>query len=266
MKISFIGAGNMAGAIINGLINSGFPVSDITVSDSDHSKLTELKKSGVVAVYSNSEAAQVSDIIVLSVKPSVVSSVLEELSTSGAATGKILVSIAAGISSSFLKETIGQDTKVVRTMPNTPAMVGEGMTVICTPENLTETELDAVKSIFQAVGRVEVLDEKYIDAVTAISGSGPAYVCMFIEAMADGGVLCGLPRAQALQLATQTIMGTAKMIIESGINPAVLKDMVCSPGGTTIEAVHELEQGGMRASLISAVKRCANKSATLGGK
>ena len=174
-----------------------------------------------------------------------------------------MVSIAAGWSADRLKAVIGADKKVLRLMPNTPLMVGEGMTVFEVPHSVSDDEYAFIENIFSSIGLVEQAPEKLMDAVTAVSGSGPAYVFLFIEALADAGVLCGLPRAQALKLASQTVLGAAKMVLETGSHPGALKDTVCSPGGTTIEAVKSLENDGLRAAVINAAEKCAIKSRSM---
>jgi pyrroline-5-carboxylate reductase len=202
-----------------------------------------------------------SDIIIIAVKPNVISAVLNELKPYIG--DKPIVSIAAGWSAAMISQIVGENKKVLRLMPNMPLMAGEGMTVFETPNNLNNDEQAFVENIFSALGQIDHAPCKAMDAVTGVSGSGPAYVFMFIEALADAGVLCGLPRAQAQKLAAQTVMGSAKMVLDTGSHPGLLKDAVCSPGGTTIEAVKSLEQDGFRGAVISAVEKCAQKSQKL---
>ena len=262
MKIGFIGAGNMATAIIKGIINNGFVnYSDVYVSDRDKAKLDEIKKLGANANEDNNFVAAQSDMVVFCVKPGIVPVVAKEVAEN--VKNKIVVSIAAGVSIASIADILGSDEKIVRVMPNTPAMVGEGMIALCENPSVSETELGVVKSMFDAVGKTVVIKENLIDAVIGVSGSGPAYIYMVIEAMADGGVLCGLPRDAAYTLAAQTVLGSAKMVLETGIHPGKLKDMVCSPGGTTIEAVAALENAGIRAAFVDAVKAAADKSAEM---
>ena len=173
---------------------------------------------------------------------------------------KIVVSIAAGKSISSMENIIGDDKKIIRTMPNTPALVNEGMSALCPNKNIEDEELKIVKGIFDSFGKSEVVGEYLIDSVIGVSGSSPAYVFMFIEAMADAAVVGGMPRKQAYNFAAQSVLGAAKMVLESGKHPGELKDMVCSPGGTTIEAVKVLENEGMRSSVINAVCACIEKS------
>lgn len=259
MKLAFIGGGNMASAILNGIIKSGFiSASDITVSDYMPEKLDAFKNQGVNITSDNGKAVESADAVVFAVKPDVLRKILPDFS----AFDKLFISIAAGVKYSELKKGLGEDKRIIRVMPNTPAMAGEGMTVLC-ESDVDKNDMDFAVSLFDTVGKTTVLNEKYIDAVTAVSGSGPAYIYMVIEAMADGGVLCGLPRDVAYTLAAQTVLGSAKMVLDSGEHPGVLKDRVCSPGGTTIEAVYSLEQNDIRGAFIEAVKKCADKSKSL---
>ncbi|MBR5586787.1 MAG: pyrroline-5-carboxylate reductase [Clostridia bacterium] len=256
MKLAFIGGGNMASAILNGIIKSGFlSASDITVSDYMPEKLESFKSEGVNITSDNMAAVASADAVIFAVKPDVLRKILPDF----ASFDKLFISIAAGVKIAELKNGLGEDKRIIRVMPNTPAMAGEGMTVLC-ESDADEKDMEFATSLFNTVGKTAVLNEKYIDAVTAVSGSGPAYIYMVIEAMADGGVLCGLPRDIAYTLAAQTVLGSAKMVLQSGEHPGVLKDRVCSPGGTTIEAVYSLEQSDIRGAFIEAVKKCADKS------
>ncbi|MBF4675588.1 pyrroline-5-carboxylate reductase, partial [Clostridioides difficile] len=173
---------------------------------------------------------------------------------------KIIVSIAAGKTIESLESFIGSDKKIVRVMPNTPALVGEGMSALCKNSNVTDEELNMIKALFESFGEAEIVSEYLMDTVTGISGSSPAYVFMFIEAMADAAVLAGMPRQQAYKFASQAVMGSAKMVLETGKHPGELKDMVCSPAGTTIEAVKVLEEEGFRAAVIKSIVACIDKS------
>ncbi|MBM6838398.1 pyrroline-5-carboxylate reductase, partial [Clostridium saudiense] len=172
----------------------------------------------------------------------------------------IIVTIAAGKSIESTEKSFGKELKVIRTMPNTPALVGEGMTAVCPNKLITDEDLAEVSKLLSSFSKIEVVSESLIDAVTSVSGSSPAYVYMFIEAMADAAVLQGMPRDKAYKFAAQTVLGSAKMVLETGIHPGALKDMVCSPGGTTIEAVAELEGKGFRSAIISAMNKCYKKS------
>lgn len=259
-KLGFIGAGNMAAAIIKGAVQKKVvPASAIKVFDVDDKKTVALANElGSETAKSLKELCENSDIVVIAVKPNVMAAVLGDIKS--CIQNKAIVSIAAGWSAEKMKQIIGEDKKVLRLMPNTPLLVGEGMTVFEMPCSLNDDELIFVKSLFSALGQIDEVPCKMMDAVTAVSGSGPAYVFMFIEAIADAGVLCGLPRDTALKLAAQTVMGSAKMVLDTGSHPGALKDTVCSPGGTTIEAVKVLEQNAFRGSVISAVEKCAEKS------
>ena len=261
--VGFIGAGNMATAIIEGSISKkAIPAGNVCVYDIDSVKLNAMKqKLGVQIASSLTELMESTDIIVLAVKPNIIGAVLQDIKE--IIGNKAVVSIAAGWSADRLKAVIGADKKVLRLMPNTPLMVGEGMTVFEVPHSVSDDEYAFIENIFSSIGLVEQAPEKLMDAVTAVSGSGPAYVFLFIEALADAGVLCGLPRAQALKLASQTVLGAAKMVLETGSHPGALKDAVCSPGGTTIEAVKSLENDGLRAAVINAAEKCAIKSRSM---
>ncbi len=265
-KIGFIGGGNMAEALVKGLTSSGaVKKGDIIVSDTIAKRLEHLKSVyGVGTTGDNKAVAARSDFIILSVKPKSINKVVSEIKSAVTAK-KILVSIAAGIPTSQITKALGKKrVKIVRVMPNTPALVLAGASALyCTPE-LSTKERESVRHIFESVGLAHIVeDESLIDAVTGLSGSGPAFVSMFVEALSDGGVKMGLPRELSLQLAAQTVFGTAKMIIENETHPAELKDKVSSPGGTTIEGIHELESGGFRANVISAVEAAAYRSREL---
>ena len=261
IKLGFIGAGNMAGAIIKGALEKNAVVPNhIIVYDIDNEKVKALQEGyGIHGVASIPELCEKSDMLLLAVKPNILPDVLRGLCNIDLP----LISIAAGWSGEHIKVFFGNHKRILRIMPNTPLMVGEGMSVFETPSSLSEHELSFAKKLFGALGKVSFAQAKQMDAVTAVSGSGPAYVYMFIEALADGGVLCGLPRAQALTLAAQTVIGAAKMVMDTGTHPGALKDAVCSPGGTTIEAVKSLEQHGFRGAVIDAVEQCAKKSGAM---
>lgn len=259
MKIGFIGGGNMAGALANGVIKSGLcKKSDVTICDINEESLKKYDKE--IKTSSDNKKALECDYIILAVKPFILSKVLEELSACDTK-NKVFISIAAGITTDEIKGILGKDAKVIRVMPNTPAQVAEGITVIAKPDScVTDDELDDAVKIFDAVGKTQIMAENMINAVTGISGSGPAYVFMFIEAMADAAVLGGIPRDTAYKLSAQTVLGSAKMVLETGKHPGELKDMVCSPKGTTIEAVAELEKRGFKSAVIEAIKKCVDKA------
>jgi len=202
-------------------------------------------------------------VVILAVKPQVMGAVVREIAPAVDAR-KLLVSIAAGMATRTLREFLGKPARLIRVMPNTPALVLAGVTAIARAEGLEAGDLETVQEVFGAVGRVVVLDEDALDAVTGLSGSGPAYVAIVIESLADGGVKMGLDRATALTLATQTVLGSAKLLLETGAHPAQLKDMVASPGGTTIAGISALEDGGVRRAFIAAVERATQRSKELG--
>lgn len=265
-KVGFIGAGNMGCAMIKSIVNSKIiPSEDVFVYDVDKEKLSNLKsETGVTILEDSVEVVQKSDIIILAVKPNMVKNVLEDCK-SAFDDKKILVSVAVGVAIKFYQDIIGDDKKIIRTMPNTPALVGEGMTLMCYDDNiLSREDFLNVKKIFECFGKVEVLDEKLMNEVTAVTGSSPAYVFMFIEAMADGAVLSGLPRDLSYKLAAQAVMGSAKLVLETGKHPGELKDQVCSPAGTTIEAVKTLEKHGFRYAVIDAMEECTKRAREIG--
>ncbi len=261
MKIGFIGVGNMASAMMTGIIkNEVVKAGDIIGSDVSAEGRDKAESAlGIRVTESNIEVVEKSDIVVLAVKPQYYESVIEEIRESVTA-GKIIVSIAPGKTIAWLQEIFQKDVKIVRTMPNTPAMVLEGMTGVCASDSVTKDELENVCKVLRGFGKAEVVAESLMDVVVSVSGSSPAYVFMFIEAMADGAVADGMPRDLAYQFAAQAVLGSAKMVLESGMHPGALKDMVCSPGGTTIEAVRKLEDKGLRSAVIEAMKACVSKA------
>ena len=263
-KIGFIGCGNMGTAMMGGIIKSGLlDSSDVFISDMSSEKLQTIEAEyGVNTSTDNSFVAQNADIIVMAVKPNIFDMVIEGIKDD-IDSKKIVVSIAAGKTIGDIEKIVGSDRKIVRTMPNTPALVGEGMTAVCPNANVNDGELVQIEELLQSFGKTQVVAEYLIDAVIGVSGSSPAYVFMFIEAMADAAVTAGLPRDTAYKMAAQALLGSAKMLLETGKHPGELKDMVCSPGGTTIEAVAELEKTGFRASVISGVQKCIEKSISM---
>ena len=260
-RIGFIGAGNMGGAILGGILKSKMIDREhITASVKSDKSLERVKNDFNIYVTKDSkEVAKNSDIIVVGVKPNTYDEILEEIKNE-IDNEKIIVTIAAGKTIESVEKIIGSNKKIIRTMPNTPALVGEGMTSISPNKNISDEELSLVKSLFDALGKSEIVDEKLIDAVIGASGSSPAYVFMFIEAMADAAVLSGMKREDAYKFASQSVLGAAKMVLETKKHPGELKDMVCSPGGTTIEAVKVLEENNFRGTVIKAVEACVNKS------
>ena len=264
MKIGFIGAGNMGHAIMGGILSKGL-VSKEDVVAADLSE--EIRKSvsdelGIKMTADKKEVAGAVDVLFLAVKPIYGEAVINDIKDVIKAE-TVVVSIMAGRNLAWLKERLGADKKIVRTMPNTPALVLEAMTAICPGENVSNSELASVLEIFGSFGKASVVNENIMDAVTAVSGSSPAYVFMFIEAMADAAVKEGMARKDAYTFAAQAVLGSAKMVLEMGKHPGELKDMVCSPAGTTIDAVKVLEEKGFRGAVMEAMHQCAEKSRTI---
>lgn len=264
IKIGFIGTGNMAGAIMGGIIgNHIFRPDEIIGADISAAGREKVKENyGIEVTPDNREAAQKAEVLVLSVKPQFYQDVIREIRDI-VRDDQLIITIAPGKTLAWLEEQFGKAVRIVRTMPNTPALVGEGMTAACVNQYVTEEEKEYALKILGSFGKVEIVPERLIDAVVAVSGSSPAYVFMFIEAMADAAVAEGMPRQQAYQFAAQAVYGSAKMVLETGKHPAELKDMVCSPAGTTIEAVRVLEKKGFRSAVIEAMKACADVSRNL---
>lgn len=261
MKVGFIGCGNMAKAMISGIIKSGqCKASDIIAFDVYTAGLQAASKDlGINAAQDNKEVARSADIIVLAVKPQFYENVITDIKDT-VSEKSVVVTIAPGQTLKQLEVWFGKTVKTVRTMPNTPAMVGEGMTAVCCNKAVTEDELKTVRSLLNSFGKTEVVAEYMMDAVVAVSGSSPAYVFMLIEAMADAAVMGGMPRSAAYTFAAQAVSGSAKMVLETGKHPGELKDMVCSPAGTTIEAVRVLENAGFRSAVIEAMDACIERS------
>lgn len=261
LKVGFIGTGNMAGAIMGGLIKEGLMKPDEMIGSdiSETGRQRVREQYGIHVTGDNKEVAAKADLLVLSVKPQFYPAVIAEIKDI-VRPEQLIITIAPGKTLKWLEEQFGGSRKMIRTMPNTPAMVGEGMTAVCAHPSVTKEELEYAVSILAAFGKVEVVPERLMDAVVAVSGSSPAYVFMMIEAMADTAVAEGMPRAQAYKFAAQAVYGSAKMVLKTGKHPAELKDMVCSPAGTTIEAVRVLERDGFRSAVIEAMKACADIS------
>lgn len=260
-KIGIIGCGNMGRAMISALLKSSdISNDDIIVSTKRENSAEKIRNDfKVKTTVVNSEVAEKSNILFLAVKPHFFKEVIGEIKDK-INNDTIIISIAAGITISQIEEWFGKDIKLVRTMPNTPALVGEGMSAICPNKNITSDELNYVGKLYNSFGKYEILEEKDFHAFIALCGSSPAYVFMFIEAMTDAGVKLGIPRAKAYKLVEQSVLGSAKLALETGKHPGVLKDEVCSPSGTTIDAVIDLERNGLRSTVISAVEKCAEKS------
>jgi pyrroline-5-carboxylate reductase len=264
-RVGFLGAGNMGEAMIKGLTQAGLvPAASIGATDARPDRLDQMTRLyGIRAFADNPALVAESDVIILAVKPQIMAPVLREIAAAVDAT-KLIISLAAGVLTRTLREHLGKPARLIRVMPNTPALVLEGATAIARAEGLEAGDLEIAQALFGAVGRVVVLDEDHLDAVTGLSGSGPGYIAIVIEALADGGVKMGLDRATAMTLATQTVLGSAKLILETGMHPGQLKDMVASPGGTTIAGIAALEDGGIRRTIISAVERATLRSRELG--
>ncbi|MBE5944117.1 MAG: pyrroline-5-carboxylate reductase [Lachnospiraceae bacterium] len=259
-KVGFIGCGNMASAIIGGLIEkASIEPSSIIASDALPAMLTKISEQrGIHTTSDNLEVVKEAEIIFLAVKPQYYETVISEIK--GCITkDQVVVTIAPGKTLAWLEDNLGP-VKIVRTMPNTPALVGEGITGVCRNQHVYDGEYQYIMGLIRSFGMAEDIPENLMDVCVSVSGSSPAYVFMFIEAMADAAVMDGMPRDKAYTFAAQAVYGSAKMVLETGKHPAELKDMVCSPGGTTIEAVRVLEEKGFRSSVMEAMKACTKKA------
>ncbi len=262
MKLGFIGLGNMASAMIGGMLGKQAAAAEDIIGKA-RTRATEDKvkeRFNIQIAESNAQAAARADILFLAVKPVFFPEVIEEI-RDALRPGTLVVSIAAGRTLDYLKKAFGrEDCKFIRCMPNTPALVLEGCTGVCPDEQVTDEELNHVLTLMSAFGRADVVPERLMDVVVGVSGSAPAYVFLFLEAMADEAVAEGMPRRQAYEFAAQAVLGSARMLLETGKHPGELKDMVCSPGGTTIQAVKVLEEKGLRAAVMDAMEACIEKS------
>lgn len=261
MKIGFIGLGNMATAMIGGMLQKGIAKPEDIIGSSKTEATAEKIKSkfNINTSTDNKTVAAQADVLFLAVKPIFFPEVIAEIKDA-VKTDTLIVSIAAGRNLQYLKDAFGRpELKLIRCMPNTPALVLEGCTGVCAGENVTE-DLEQVLALLRSFGIASVVPERLMDVVVGVSGSSPAYVFMFIEAMADEAVAAGMPRKQAYEFAAQSVLGSAKMVLETGKHPGELKDMVCSPGGTTIQAVKVLEEKGLRAAVMDAMDACIEKS------
>ncbi len=260
--IGFIGCGNMGSAIVSGILNKGILASEqVVVSDTNKEQVSKIAQAFGIRHGSNQDAAE-QDILVLSVKPHVMEDILEEIKYF-IRPDQIIITIAVGLTISFYKKILGNSIKFVRVLPNTPVAIGEGMSALSYQEPTMPEDVDLVQSLFDAIGKTIVIEEPLMNTVSALSGSGPALVDIFIEALADGAVRYGLPRQTAYEIAAQTLLGAAKLALETKQHPAVLKDQVCSPAGTTIEAVATLEKHGFRYAVIDAIGACVKKAETM---
>lgn len=265
MKLGFLGAGAMGGAVITGAINNGaIKAEDVYISDFSKTIRARFKEMGCNIIEDNAELGRICDMVVVALKPQYAAPALAELGTTIG--GKAMISLMAGLTTTTLREMVGTDFRLLRTMPNTPALVNCGAFALDAGTDLTEEEKAFAENMFNSIGIVEWMDEPLIDTACGLSGAGPAYIYLVIEALADGGVAKGLPRKTAMRLAAQTVMGAAKMVLETGEHPDVLKDQVCSPGGNTIIGVMTLEEHGIRGAFLSAVMNATDRAKELGQK
>ena len=263
-KLGIIGCGNMGSALLHGVLEAGFlKQSQMTVFDADIAKLETLSRElpGITYCDNAIDLVRESDMIILAVKPHIVAGLLKSICEP--LEGKAVISIAAGWTVDMLRSHLPETATFLRVMPNTPAMVGEGMTALCSEHTLSEEDFAFAKGVFESLGRTVILPERLFDGVTALSGSSPAYVYMMIEAMMQAGVSFGIPRDTALEMAAQSVLGSALMVLSSGDHPAALRDAVCSPGGTTIDAVAKLEEKGFKSAVMQAMQVCADKSRSM---
>ncbi|HEY2992642.1 MAG TPA: pyrroline-5-carboxylate reductase [Methylomirabilota bacterium] len=264
-RVGFIGGGNMGEALIRGLVGANLVKPTlITATDVRPERTQQLAQQyGVTGHADNLRCVRDADVVILAVKPQIMGDVLREIAPA-VERRHLLISIAAGVATATIRTALGKDARIIRVMPNTPALVLQGAAAVARGKGLEKDDLAIAQEIFGAVGRVVVLDEELMDAVTGLSGSGPAYVAIVIESLADGGVKMGLDRVTAMTLATQTVLGSAQLLAETGMHPGALKDMVSSPGGTTIAGISALEEGGIRTTFIRAVERATQRSRELG--
>ena len=264
MKIGIIGMGNMATAIMNGMLQKEIVKKEEIIGSAATEKTISriAEQYGIETTLDNRKVAEAAQVLILAVKPQFLADVIEQIKDC-ISEETLLITIAAGKKISWYEEAFGKKIKLVRCMPNTPAMVGEGCTAVCINENVTEEEKACALRLMGSFGQTCVIREGLMDAFSAIAGSSPAYVFLFIEAMADAGVAAGMPRAQAYEAVAQSVLGSAKLMLETGKHPGELKDMVCSPGGTTIQGVKALEEKGMRGAVMEAIAACVEKAKQL---
>lgn len=264
MKLGFIGCGNMAGAIMGGIVKNNICTpGEIAVYDLSPEAMDRVQKEyGVERAESNSALAGWAEALFLAVKPQFYGEVIGEI-RNHISPETLVITIAPGKTLAWLREEFQNPVQLIRTMPNTPALVGEGITAVTPAEDVPQERVGLALRLLEGFGQAEIIPERLMDAVVAVSGSSPAYVYMMIEAMADEAVALGMPRPQAYTFAAQAVLGSARMVLETGKHPGELKDMVCSPGGTTILAVEKLEETGFRSSLMQAMRACAEKAASL---
>lgn len=264
-KLAFVGCGRMGGAILSGLLRSGYPADRMFATVGDEPAATRLRQSagGVDVGLDNIQAASSADVLVVALKPNRMRDVLDDDGFRRVTRGKLLISVAAGVRLESLTAWL-PDAVVIRAMPNTACLIGSGMTVLSPGPAVTQVHMDIARRIFAAVSRVLALPSKHMDAITALNGSGPAFVYVMLDALADGAVRMGIPREIAVEIAAQMVMGSARMVLETGEHPAVLKDQVVTPGGTTIAGLMALEQGGFRHTLAKAVQEASETATRLG--
>ena len=265
LTIGFLGAGKMAAALAKGFIKAGLvkPGQILAGDPAEEARTAFVRETGAKATKANAEVVNFASLIVLAVKPGSMKELLAEVREQ-ITPGRLVISIAAGVTLGQLEASLPSGARVIRVMPNTPALLGASASAFARGRTATAEDAAVARRLFEAVGIAFELKEPLLDAVTGLSGSGPAYFYAMIEALSDGGVAAGLPREVATKLAAQTALGSARMVLETGLHPGALKDMVTSPGGTTIEGLHELEKGGLRGVLISAVRAAAEKATKLG--
>ena len=266
LHIAVLGAGKMGGILVQAFLRCGlFPRENVSATVAHEARALVLSKQfGISVTTDNLKAAEQADVILLGVKPQQMGDVVRGIAPA-IHPDKLLISFAASVKTSAIEEAAGCQIPVIRAMPNTPAMLGAGITAICRGKFVTDQQLALAEQIFATFGRTVIVDEKHMDAVTGLSGSGPAFLYIIIEALAEAGVNVGLPRDIATQLAAQTTYGAAKMVLETGSHPALLKDEVTTPAGCTVEGILELEEGGLRVTLIKAVKRATERARELAG-
>lgn len=263
-KIAVLGAGKLGETLIKGLLEAGvIDIANVQITAGHQHRLDQMRERfGIAGSLSNAAAASTADIIILAVKPQTVPVVLSEIGE-GLKPSQILISVAASVSTAFIEKRLAAAVPVIRAMPNTPCLLKKGMTGIAAGKNASREHLERAKFIFDAVGRTIVADEKHMDAITGLSASGPAYIYIIIESLAEAGVKVGLPRDVATELAAQTVVGAGSMVLETAEHPAKLKDMVTTPAGCTIDGILELEEGGLRVTLIKAVVKATQRAKEL---
>jgi pyrroline-5-carboxylate reductase len=266
LRVAVLGAGKMGGILLQAFLRSGLFTADQIAATVAHDLRAEAlsKQFGFLVTTDNRGAVEGADIVLLAVKPTQVVQLVREISPS-LKPGALLLSIAASVKTTAIEDAIGGSPAVIRAMPNTPAMLGAGITALCRGRFVTDEQLAFAQQMFSTVGRTVVVDERHMDAVTGLSGSGPAFLYIILESLAEAGVNVGLPREIATQLAAQTAYGAAKMVLETGSHPALLKDEVTTPAGCTVDGILELEEGGLRVTLIKAVKRATERARELAG-